>query len=191
MCDERELDVGAPAAQVFSVFSGIGGERGWFFMDWLWSGRGVVAYHHAIAGNPQWPEFADMLGARYWGHPWNEEVAIRVEDPNHPLASAFDGRDFRLAEEIFQFRDPYSRETLRVLLSLDTANTNMTVPWIHRTDGDFGLAWIRIWGQGRVLYSAIGHRTEIWWNPQILRFYLDAIQYACGDLPADSTPRPR
>jgi len=158
------------------------------FMDWVRGGHGVVAYHHAIAGNPKWTEFTEMLGAAYWGHPWNEEVAIRVEEPNHPLMTAFEGRDFRLADEIFQFREPYSRRSLRVLLSLDTANTNMTVPWIHRTDGDFGLAWVRPWGRGRVFYCAIGHRTEIWWNPRVLRFYLDAIQYACGDLAADNGP---
>ena len=31
---------------------------------------------------------------------------------------------YRLAEEIFQFRDPYSRDKLRVLLSLDADKTN-------------------------------------------------------------------
>ena len=157
-------------------------------LDYVAHGGGIVAYHHAVGGNTHWPEFLELLGAGYWGHPWNEEVAIRVEEPNHPLVAAFEGRDFRLADEIFQFREPYSRETVRVLLSLDTENTNMTVPWIHRKDNDFALAWIRRYGRGRVFYGAIGHRTEIWWHPKILRFYLDAIQYAVGDLPADATP---
>jgi len=64
----------------------------------------------------------------------------------------------------------------------------MTVPWVYRKDKDFALAWIKSDGKGRVFYSAIGHRTEIWWHPQILSFYLDAIQFATGDLPADTTP---
>lgn len=37
------------------------------------------------------------------------------------------------------------------------------------------------YGKGRVFYCAFGHRTEIWWNPTILRFYLDGIQFAVGD----------
>jgi type 1 glutamine amidotransferase len=157
-------------------------------LDYVASGGGIFAYHFAIGGNTHWPEFQELLGAGYWGHPWNEEVGIRLDEPDHPLLAAFGGRDFCLAEEIFQFREPYSREKVRVLMSLDTEKTNMTVPWIHRTDGDFALAWIKNHGKGRIFYCAIGHRTEIWWHPQILSFYLDAIQFATGDLEADATP---
>jgi hypothetical protein len=152
------------------------------FMDWVAAGGGIVAYHHAIAGNPKWPEFQELLGATFSGHPWNEEVGVKLEEPDHPLLAAFGGKDFRLAEEVFQFREPYSRKNLRVLMSLDTAATNMNVKWINRTDGDFALAWVRPYGKGRVVYCAIGHRTEHWWNPTILEFYLDAIQFAAGDL---------
>jgi len=158
------------------------------FLDWISEGGGIVAFHHAIGGNTHWPEFFEMLGAAYWGHPWNEEVGVRLEEPGHPLLAAFEGKDFRIAEEIFQFRDPYSRQKLRVLLSLDTDKTNMTVPWIHRKDNDFALAWVKRYGKGRVFYSAFGHRTEMWWNEKILRFYLDGIQFATGDLAADATP---
>jgi len=159
------------------------------FLRWVKAGGGIVAYHHSISGNTHWPEFAELLGAAYWGHPWHEKVWVRLEEPNHPLLAAFGGKDFAITEEIFQFRQPYSRKKLRVLLSLDTSRTNMNVPWIHRTDNDFALAWVRRYGQGRVFYCAFGHRTEIWWNPVILQFYLDAIQFAAGDLPAPAEPR--
>ena len=157
-------------------------------LEFVRGGGGVVAYHHAVGGNTHWPQFHEMLGAAYWGHPWNEEVGVKLDEPDHPLLAAFEGKDFHLTEEIFQFRDPYSRKKLRVLLSLDTRTTNMTVPWIHRKDNDFALAWVRRYGKGRVFYCAFGHRTEIWWNPTILRFYLDGIQFATGDLRADATP---
>ena len=157
-------------------------------LEWVSQGDGIVAYHHAIGGNTHWPEFQELLGMAYWGHPWNEEVGIKLDEPDHPLVAAFDGKDFRLADEIFQFREPYSREKLRILLSLDVKTTNMAVPWVHRTDNDFGLAWIKQHGKGRIFYCAIGHRTEIWWNPKILQFYLDGIQFAAGDLAADATP---
>ncbi len=159
------------------------------FLDWVSNGGGIVAYHHAVGGNTHWPEFFEMLGAAYWGHPWNEEVGVKLDEPDHPLLAAFEGKNFRLAEEIFQFGDPYSRKKLRVLLSLDTKTTNMTVPWIHRKDNDFALAWVKPYGKGRVFYCAFGHRTEIWWNPTILRFYLDGIQFAVGDLEAPTAPR--
>lgn len=138
-------------------------------------GGGLMAIHYAIGGNRNWPEFADLLGAAYNGHPWNEEVGIKLDEPNHPLVAAFAGKKFRLAEESFQFKSPYSREHDRVLLSLDTDNTNMTVPWIYRQDHDFALAWVRKFEKGRVFHTAIGHRTEHYWNPSILRFYLAGV----------------
>ena len=159
-------------------------------LEWAHNGGGIVAYHHAIGGNTHWPEFQELLGAAYWGHPWNEEVGVELDEPDHPLVAAFEGKDFRLAEEIFQFREPYSRDNLRVLLSIDTTTTNMGVKWIHRDDNDFALAWVRRYGKGRIFYCAFGHRTEIWWNPKILKFYLDAIQFATGDLGVPIAPRP-
>lgn len=158
-------------------------------LEWVRNGGGIVAYHHAISGNTHWPQFQEMLGAGYWGHPWNEEVGVELDEPDHPLLAVFDGKDFRLAEEIFQFREPYSRDKLRVLLSIDTTTTNMGVKWVHRNDNDFALAWIRKYGNGRIFYCAFGHRTEIWWNPEILKFYLDAIQFATGDLEVPTAPR--
>ena len=151
-------------------------------------GGGLMAIHYAIGGNRNWPEFADLLGAAYNGHPWNEEVGIKLDEPNHPLVAAFAGKKFRLAEEIFQFKSPYSREHDRVLLSLDTDNTNMTVPWIYRQDHDFALAWVRKFEKGRVFYTAIGHRTEHYWNPSILRFYLAGVQFCTSDLVAPAEP---
>ncbi len=158
------------------------------FLEWLAAGGGVVAYHHAISGNPRWPEFGRILGAGYSGHPWHQEVRVRLEEPAHPLLAPFNGNDFSITEEIFQFREPYSRKHVRVLMKLDAKKTDMSVPWINRTDDDFALSWIRRHEKGRIFYGAFGHRSEIWWNPLILRFYLGGIQYALGDLEADDTP---
>ena len=158
-------------------------------LDWVNAGGGIMAFHFAIGGNPKWPEFKDFLGASYWGHPWNEEVGVKVEEPDHPLVAAFGGKDFRLTEEIFQFNTPYDRKKQRVLLSLDVAKTNMGVKWIERKDNDFALAWVRAQGKGRVFYTAFGHRAEIFWSPTMLQFYLDAIQFAAGDIEAPTAPR--
>ena len=157
-------------------------------LSWISNGGGIVAYHHALGGNPRWSEFVNIIGAGYWGHPWNEDVGVTLEEPDHPLLRAFGGKDFRIGEEVFQFKEPYSRKRLRVLMSLDVAHTDMSKPWIYREDDDFALAWIHRYGKGRVFYSALGHRTELWWNPVLLQFYLDGIQYALGDRVVDDTP---
>ncbi len=158
-------------------------------LEYVERGGGIVAYHFAAGGNRQWPEFAELLGATFTGHPWNEEVGVRNEDPANALVAAFGGKDFRIADEIYEFGPPYDRAKVRVLLSIDTRRTNMGVRWINRTDGDFAQAWVKPCGKGRVFYTGFGHRTELFWNPALLQFYLDAIQFATGDLEAPTAPR--
>ncbi|MEK7675526.1 MAG: family 16 glycoside hydrolase, partial [Verrucomicrobiota bacterium] len=135
-------------------------------------------------------QYKELSGATFTGHPWNEEIGVTVEEPAHPLVAAFAGKDFRLADEIYEYGAPYDRSQLRVLLSLDPARSNMGVKWISRKDSDFALAWVKSYGKGRVFNTSFGHRTELYWNPQVLQFYLDAIQFATGDLDAPAAPRP-
>jgi hypothetical protein len=52
------------------------------------------------------------LGAKYWGHPWNEEVGVKLDEPDHPLLAAFAGKPFRIAEEVFQFNFPRDRRRI-------------------------------------------------------------------------------
>ena len=75
-----------------------------------------------------------------------------------------------------------------MLLSLDTARTDMTVPNIHRTDGDFPMSWIKTYGEGRIFYCALGHMKHIFWDREILHHWLDGIQFVLGDLDCDVTP---
>ncbi|MBA7479720.1 hypothetical protein ES707_15156 [subsurface metagenome] len=159
-------------------------------LDYVANGGGIMAIHFAIAANRHWPQFQQLLGATFTGHPWNEEVGITVEEPGHPLVAAFSGKDFRIADEIYQYGDPYDRSKVRVLLSLDPERTNMGVKWINRKDNDFALAWVKSHGRGRIFYTSFGHRADLFWDSQMLRFYLDAIQFATGDLEAPAAPRP-
>jgi type 1 glutamine amidotransferase len=159
------------------------------FLAYLTNGSGAVALHYALAANSHWPEFKEVFGATFIGHPWNEEVGVTVEEPTHPLVAAFGGKEFRLADEIYEFGGPFDRAKVRVLLSLDPARSNMGVKWIHRKDNDFALAWVKTFGKGRVFNTSFGHRTEIFWHPQVLQFYLDAIQFATGDLEVPTAPR--
>lgn len=159
-------------------------------LDYVANGGGIMAIHFAIAANRHWPQFQQLLGATFTGHPWNEEVGITVEEPGHPLVAAFSGKDFRLADEIYQYGDPYDRSKVRVLLSLDPERTNMGVKWINRKDNDFALAWVKSYAGGRIFYTSFGHRANLFWDSQMLRFYLDAIQFATGDLEAPTAPRP-
>ncbi|MEW6074062.1 MAG: ThuA domain-containing protein [Planctomycetota bacterium] len=163
-------------------------ERRESLLAFVKGGKGLAGVHAATDCSYDWPEFGEMIGGYFDGHPWNEQVTIRVEDPGHPINAAFLGRAFAVADEIYQFRSPYSRESLRVLLSLDVNKTDLAKDGIHREDRDFAVSWVRSYGEGRVFYCSLGHRNEIFWNPTLLRHYLAGLQFVLGDLPADTAP---
>jgi type 1 glutamine amidotransferase len=158
-------------------------------VDFIKSGKGVAVFHASLAIFREWDEWGGIIGGRFDNHPWNKEVTLRVENPSHPLNKAFGGPSITLTDEIYQVKGPYSRETHRVLLTLDLEKSGEpNVAELHREDKDFALAWIKPYGKGRVFYCGLGHMHELFWNPAILQFLLDGIQFAAGDLEADMTP---
>ena len=161
-------------------------------IDFVKSGKGIIGIHSATDAFYDWPEYGQMMGGYFDGHPWNagDTVTLKVDEPGHPINKAFSGKPFTVTDEIYQFKpEPYSRRSLRVLTSLDTSRTNMDKPGLKRgKDGDYAVSWIRTFGQGRVFYCSLGHREDIYWNPTVLAHYLAGIQFALGDLQADAAP---
>jgi type 1 glutamine amidotransferase len=109
---------------------------------------------------------------------------VKIDDPNHPINKAFNKQGFEISDEIYTYKDPYSRENLRVLLSVDWEQSvqKLNLKGGNRQDNDYALSWIRNYDNGRVFYCAFGHRHDIFWNKQILQHLLDGIQFALGDL---------
>jgi type 1 glutamine amidotransferase/sugar phosphate isomerase/epimerase len=160
------------------------------FADYIASGGGLVANHAVTVTNTDWEEFGEILGARGAYHRTSDEkVTVRVDDPSSPITAAL-GASFEYADEFFRFEKPYARDRLRVLLSIDVAKTDLNqgkcAGKCVRDDNDYAVAWIRRHGQGRVFYSTLGHNPYVFWDARILRHFLAAIQFALGDLEADT-----
>ena len=185
-------------------------------VDFVKNGKGVIGIHGASvfenfdvpAKTPAEEELRNLIGGSFQVHPWEAEpVSVRIEDIDHVLskslleslginkdlntnASSYKSAVFPLPykEEIYQFAEPYSRKNLRVLLSLDMSKT---ADKGQRTDKDYALAWIKEYGRGKVFYSALGHNSNFFRDANMLEFLLDGIQFALGDLQADTTPIPK
>ena len=152
-------------------------------------GKGFVAAHTATTAFLGWPEFGEMLGARYDGHPWGSAAGTIInEDAAFPATRHFGAAPFAFTDEFYQAKD-YSREKLRVLLRLDVSKMPPNDE-VHRTDGDFPLVWAKTYGKGRVFYSALGHAASTWDNRDVGQMYLEAIKWAMGLTEGDATPRP-
>ncbi len=161
------------------------------FMSWVKGGGAVFGIHSATDCSYSWKEFGEMMGGWFSGHPWNELVTVRNDDPTNPINAVFGGKGFKIADEIYTVRrgDIYSRQKQRVLLSLDPADPKTDKG--KRADKDYAVSWVKTCGQGRVFYCSLGHRGEIFSTPAVMAHYLAGMQWAMGDLQGvDCSPKP-
>ena len=147
-------------------------------LAWVRGGGAFVGVHSATDTFYEWPGYLALIGGYFDGHPWHQEVTVRVENPEHP-ATRHLGESFRIHDEIYQHRE-WSRGKVDVLLSLETGSVDMNARNIRRDDGDFALAWTREEGDGRVFYTALGHRPEVWDDARFQTHLLQGIAWAIG-----------
>ena len=169
-------------------------------IEFVYGGGGLLGVHGTSVAftrwpgaHEDWPEFGRMIGARGANHRESDEhVFIKLDDPAHPITGPFGGEGFDYRDEFFRVHEPYSRDRVRVLLSIDVEKTDLSQGTDRgnciREDNDYALAWVRRYGRGRVFYCTIAHNPYVFWDARMLRFYLGAVQFALGDLPAPTIP---
>jgi type 1 glutamine amidotransferase len=154
-------------------------------------GKGFLGTHSATDTYYSWPEYAELIGGWFNEHPWGQvHCQIRTEDKTFPATAHFPA-EFPFYDEIYQFKEPYSRDKVRVLQSVDPASVDLKNPRVHRTDQDFAVTWVHNYGKGRVFYSSLGHRDEVWDMPDIQKMWIEAVKWVMGMTDGDATPRPK
>ena len=178
-------------------------------MEFVRGGKGLVGLHAASdsyhgdpagrggPGSPNaalWPEFNKMIGGWFKFH-WNDPqlIVVKLDDPKSPINAPFNGQPFEIRDETYTFpMDSWSRENVHVLTSVDYSKMSdedkAKEGGGKRTDGDYGLCWIRREGKGRMFYEAHGHSERVYAMTPMLEHLLAGVQYALGDLKADDAP---
>ena len=120
-------------------------------LDYVYGGKGIMGIHGGAGATfvqypvyDQFPDFGKMMGGyENGGHPWktHEWITLQVEEKNHPLNAGIHSVDFNISDEIYQYDEPYSRDLVRVLLSVNINKTDMSeerhfLPQ-RKMDGDF------------------------------------------------------
>jgi type 1 glutamine amidotransferase len=153
-------------------------------------GKGFIGGHTAIDTNYKWPEYGEMVGGYFDRHPWNTFMApVIVEDRDHPIMRHFPG-EFTILDEIYQVKD-WSRDKVRVLARLDESKLDLKNPNVRRTDGDFAVAWTKMYGKGRVFYSTFGHHDKSLDRADVQKMFFEAVKWAMKLTDGEATPRPR
>jgi type 1 glutamine amidotransferase len=142
-------------------------------LEWIQDGHGFAGMHSASDTYHDTPAYLEMLGNEFLTHGDQATVDAIVENPSHPASSPL-GQRFRVFDEIYKFTTA-NRGRVTMLLSLDR----------HPADGlpqsgqpaDLPLAWAKSFGRGRVFYTALGHREDVWQNTMYQQHILGGIRW--------------
>ncbi len=124
------------------------------FLAWIKAGHAFIGIHAASDTFHGWPEFIDMIGGEFKHHGKQVPVDCLNQDPSNPATAGLPPVWHIEQEEIYQFTN-YSPAKVHDLLILDK-HPETGAP------GHYGVSWCKEYGNGRVFYTSIGHREDIW-----------------------------
>jgi type 1 glutamine amidotransferase len=125
--------------------------------------------------------YIKMLGGEFIKHGAQQKSRLIVADSKFPGMSGVPA-DFGPTEEWYSLKN--FAPDLHVLLVQDT--TGMTGSEYARPP--YPSTWARQEGKGRVFYTSMGHREDIWLNPVFQAVLLGGLNWTSGRVDADVTP---
>jgi type 1 glutamine amidotransferase len=130
-------------------------------LEWIRSGGTFIGIHSASDTWHESPEYIEMLGGEFEFHPDQGLETIIVNDRGHPATSTIESPHV-MFEEYYRFRN-FSAGNVRLLLSISP---------------ELPLAWSKSYGAGRVFYTALGHRTDVWTSEWFQQHLTGALAWA-------------
>lgn len=164
------------------------------FLDWIAGGKAFVGIHAATDTFHGFPAFIKMIGGEFLRHGPQVSVDCINQDAAHAATKMLPAR-WTVFDEIYQFQN-FERAKVHGLLTLDQHPND-------KTPGDYPVAWAKKFGTGRVFYTSLGHREDMWDpaygdaasrknSPAVARQFqqhvLNGILWALGLAPGDATP---
>jgi cytochrome c len=149
------------------------------FQRYVQAGGGWVGVHSATDTEYDWPWYGQLIGNDAWFriHPPIQTAQLVVEQRDH-ASTAHLPASFSLQDEWYNFR-ANPRASVNVLLHLDEGSY---APG-EGAMGDHPIAWYHEFDGGRAWYTALGHRSELYADPQYTEHLLGGLRWAAGVAP--------
>ncbi len=173
------------------------------FLHAIANGKGFIGTHsatdtfHSPGGGERDPArnkddganidpYIKMIGAEFIIHGSQQRARQICVDRNFPGMSAVPD-DFGPLEEWYSLKN--FAPDLHVLLVQDTSNMDKSGGNKRAYDRpNYPSTWAKKYGKGRVFYTSMGHRDDIWTNPVFQQVLLGGMNWALGNVKADVTP---
>jgi uncharacterized protein len=155
------------------------------FLDAIKEGKAFIGMHSAsdtFHEEKGIDPYIEMLGGEFQTHGDQVGVECLVQDSAHP-ATRFMGESFCIEREEIYLLKSYDPNRVHELLVLDKHPNN------KKQLGRFPVAWSKWYGQGKVFYTSLGHREDVWQNPTYQTHIVGGLKWALG-LESDDGFRP-
>lgn len=125
-------------------------------------GGGLLVLHNGIGIQSRF-EIAQLIGAKFTGHPPQRELQFSVTAPEHPIMQGIE--PFVMSNEPYRFEfDPFTENT--VLMEYEEDGVMYPAAWAHS------------YGLGRVVYLLPGHDEPSFQHPGFRQLLLQAAKWA-------------
>ena len=126
------------------------------YLRFVRNGGGWVGIHSVTETFQSNPEYVRMAGGSFTKHePYRKMHILRIEG-DHPILDGIE--NFETTDE-FYYHDQCDLEDKHVLLVCQSPDDGLVRP----------IAWTKMYGKGRVFFTALGHSVESCSHPSMLR----------------------
>jgi type 1 glutamine amidotransferase len=159
-------------------------------------GKGFIGIHQATgtfysAGDRWQANGADadpyikMIGGEFIQHGVQQQARVSCTDAKFPGLTDCKA-PFDLMEEWYSFKN--LGKDLHVLLAVETWSLkNVGKDSVYRRPS-YPNTWVRREGKGRVFYTGLGHRDDVWASERFQNLLVGGIKWALGQAAADVRP---
>ena len=125
-----------------------------------------------------------MVGGEFIRHGAQQKAWMRVVDPTFPGIQG--QKDFELYEEWYALKN--FAPDLHVLLVQDTNGMKKDRGDKVYDRPNFPATWARMHDKGRVFFTSLGHRDDVWTSDTMQQILLGALGWAVGNVEANVAP---
>ncbi|HET6251455.1 MAG TPA: ThuA domain-containing protein [Tepidisphaeraceae bacterium] len=187
--------------EIMSKEPGMGAAGKAAFLEAIKNGLGFMAFHsgsdtfHGKHGNykagemlrdqdaggkDEFDPYIQMLGGEFIIHGAQQPAVLKCVDPKFPGAEAFNNASF--VEEWYSLKN--FAPDLHVILTQHC--DSMKGPMYQRQP--YPETWARMDGKGRVFYTSMGHREDVWAKPEFQGLVLGAMRWITRGVDVDVAP---
>lgn len=144
-------------------------EQGEAVKDFVAAGNGFYSLHNNSHVSLSSKSYREVMGGAYIGHPALRPFKVRVVNRDHPITKGV--QDFMVNDE--QHYVIYDKDPKNILLRAE--NIDGLTFAEHGTESISG--WAHEYGQGRVVFTAVGHNIHAMWQPEYLKLQKNAVRW--------------